>query len=91
MADDIGLLEWAFKGGVTGCVLAGAWLWRGLVGDLKELGGDMTATKQALNDHKLTVSENYAKKIELTPIYNKLDDVQNDIKILIGRKQEQDR
>jgi len=88
--NDVGFWEYCFKCAVGGLFLIGAWLWRELVGDVKDMGEDIMKTKDALSDHRLIVSENYAKKTDLAPIYSKLDDVQNDIKILIGRKQQKD-
>lgn len=78
-------LDWetAFKLLVGILFAIGAWVWKMLIAKVIKIDDD-------LNAHKLAVSENYAKKIELTPIYSKLDDIQNDIKQLLGRKQQRD-
>ena len=82
--DDIGMLEWVFKATVAGISAIGWYLWRSLVSDVKEVD-------KQLNAHQLHTSENYAKKTELTPIYAKLDDMQNDLKILVGMKREREK
>lgn len=82
--DDVGFLEYAFKGSVGLLITAGGWL----------LGMLMKATaenKEALSDHKLHVSEHYAKKTEFEPINDALDEMRGDIKELLGRKRERDQ
>ena len=79
MADDVSFVEWGFKGAVTIILTAGGWLW----------GKTMSAVaknRDDLSDHKLHVSEHYAKKTDLSPIYDTLKSIQVDIKVLLARK-----
>lgn len=77
--EEIGFLEWAFKGVVGAIFVVGWWMWGRLV-------STVVKTQDDLNTHKLHVSETYAKKEELKPIYACLTDIQNDVKELLGRK-----
>lgn len=74
------LLDWACK------ILLGIVGWHSV-----RLMNAMEKSKTDMTDHKLHVSENYAKKSELSPIYKTLSDIQGDIKELLGRKREQDK
>lgn len=86
MADaDIGFLEWGFKGVVGILFTVGGWLWVMLIGKVKEQQTAIDANKDALADHKLHVSETYAKSDSLTRIHDRLDDMSKDIKTLIGQ------
>ena len=79
MADDISFLEWAFKGSVGIIFTVGGWLW-------VKLMAAVSKNRDDLSDLKLHVSENYAKKTDLSPIYETLKSIQYDIKTLLGRK-----
>lgn len=78
VSDDISWLEWAFKGLVVVMLTVGGWLWTMLVRAVSK-------NKDDLADHRLHVSENYAKKIEIRDVFDALDEVRKDIKILLGR------
>lgn len=88
--DETSLLETGFKAAVSVAFAIGAWMGKMLVSRIMNMDKEIQKHADDLNAHKLTVSENYAKKVELTPVYAKLDDIQNDIKQLLGRKQERD-
>lgn len=77
--DQLSTLEWAFKGLVGIIFSIGWWLWSRLVATVVQ-------TKEELSAHKLDISERYAKKEDLRPIYDTLKDMQGDIKELLGRK-----
>lgn len=81
--DDISFIEWAFKACVGIIFTVGGWLWAKLMQSVAKNRDD-------LSDHKLYVAENYAKKIDLTPIYDTLKNIQSDIKTLLVRKERDD-
>lgn len=72
------LWDWAFKGLVSIVLTAGAWLWVMLIHAVAKNRDDLAA-------HKLHVSENYAKKTEISDVFDCIDEVRKDIKILLGR------
>lgn len=76
--NDTGLLEWSFKGLVSIVLTVGAWLWVMLVKSVNR-------TKDDLSDHKLHVSENYAKKTEISDVFDCIAEIRNDIKTLLQR------
>ncbi len=77
--EEISFLEWGFKGIVGAIFCVGWWMWGRLV-------STVVKTKEDLNDHKLHVSETYAKKDDLKDIKETLNTMQGDIKELLGRK-----
>ncbi len=78
MSDDISLLEYGFKGLVSVVLTIGGWLWIMLV---RAVGKN----RDDLADHKLHVSENYAKKTEIGDVFDAIDDMRRDIKTLLQR------
>jgi hypothetical protein len=82
---DPGLFEWAFKGLVGIVLTIGGWLWIMLVRAVSKNREDIALYKEALSEHKLHVSEHYAKKIEIRDVFDALDEVRKDIKTLLAR------
>lgn len=76
--DEQGVAEWAFKGLVSTVLAIGAWLWITLVGEVR-------STKDDLAAHKLKVSEEYARKTDIKDVFAALNEMQKDIKTLLGR------
>ena len=62
MAEDAGIFEYIFKGGVTLLFAAGAYVWRNLVADVKD-------NAKALSAHELKVAENYATKSTVISLF----------------------
>lgn len=81
--DDIGFLEWGFKGAVGVIFTVGGWMW-------VKLMNAVVKNKDDLAEHKLHVSDTYAKKTELSPIYEAVAEIRGDVKELLGRKRERD-
>lgn len=87
MNEELGWFEWAFKGlvGIIGGL--GWWLWNNLVKDVKAMQDKVTATDKALSNHELYSEKSFASKVEvqssLVRVYDKLDEMGNDIKTLI--------
>lgn len=77
--DDTAFLEWAFKGMVSITLTVFGWFQIMLVKSVVRNRDDLTA-------HKLHVSEHYARKSDLEPLYDYLDEIRNDIKELLVRK-----
>jgi len=77
--DDTGLMDWAFKGLVSVLFVIGGWMWVMLV-------KATIKNRDELNAHKLDVAANYARRTDLNPIYDYLDEIRQDIKTLIRRK-----
>lgn len=76
--NDGSMLEWAFKGLVSIVLTVGAWMWVMLV---RSVGKN----REDLADHKLHVSENYAKKTDIGDVFDCISEIQKDIKILLQR------
>ena len=76
--DESGFIEWAFKGIVSLLFSIGGYLW----GSLTRAVGK---NRDDLSDHRLHVSENYAKKTEITKVFEAIDEVRKDIKTLLMR------
>ncbi len=72
------LMEWAFKGLVSIVLTVGAWLWIMLIGRVER-------TKEELNQHKLHVSDHYAKKTDIRDVFDCIIEIQQDIKTLLQR------
>jgi hypothetical protein len=58
-ADDIGFLEWAFKGLVGAALTIGGWLWIRLVNAVAK-------TREDLSKHEIYSERNYATKTDVT-------------------------
>jgi hypothetical protein len=78
MADEPGLMEWAFKGMVTGGFSLGLYLWSGLVKDVRQ-------NKDRISSNELYLAQNYPTKediaifrIENTESVNKLTQTVNE-------------
>ena len=84
MSDDISFLEWAFKGCVGIIFTVGGWLWAKLMSAVAK-------NRDEISKLQLHVSENYAKKTDLNPIFDALKSIQLDVKILLGRKVHDER
>lgn len=76
--DETGFIEWAFKGIVGMLFTVGGYLWVSLTRAVSKNRDD-------LSDHRLHVSENYAKKTEITKVFEAIDEVRKDIKTLLMR------
>ena len=76
--DEISIVEWAFKGLVSIILSIGAWLWVMLVGAVRD-------AQKELDAHKLNVSENYARKTDIRDVFTAINEIQKDIKTLLGR------
>ena len=76
--EDSGLMDWAFKGLVSVVLTVGAWMWVMLIGAVKE-------NRKELSDHKLHVSEHYARKTEISDVFDCIVEIQKDIKTLLQR------
>jgi hypothetical protein len=79
MPNDPDFFEWSFKGLVTLMLTAGGWF-------VATLTKSVSDTREDLADHKLHVSENYAKTDSLERIHDRIDEVASDIKTLLQRK-----
>lgn len=89
MADDVGIVEWAFRA-VWGLVLLfGGIVWRGAVGQMKELRQDLERTKEDHTKFQVFVANEYAKTSDIRTITARidksLDTIQADIKTLLQR------
>jgi len=77
---DDNIMEWAFKCIVGGILAVGAWLWKGLVNDVRSLEKDQSA-------FKLEVEKTFAKEVNvqatMARVHDRLDDISDDIKSLI--------
>ena len=96
MTDDE-LIEWIFKGIVTASATIGgvalSMLIRGIDKNKKDLDDhkgeiikDINKIKSDISEHKLHVSDKYAKLELFDRVYDRLDEMGNDIKILLQRK-----
>lgn len=81
------ILIWAFNALMVIILSIGAWLWRSLVGEVKQLGKRQTDLELNVISNKLEASNLYAKEINvqqtLARLHDRLDDVSKDIKELI--------
>ena len=78
LPEDAGFIEWAFKGAVGMLFTIGGYLWLTLTRSVSKNRDDIA-------EHKLHVSENYAKKSEITKVFDAIDEVRRDIKTLLIR------
>lgn len=83
--DEIGLFEWAFKGIVATIFGIGTWLWSRLMVAVKENRDNITLVDKDLANHKLHVSDNYAKIKMFDDMNKTINDIQKDIKVIIGK------
>ena len=100
MTDDIGLLDWIFKGFAALCMAIIGFFTRKVVNDVHELQDDSKACELKLANYKTEVSNTYAKEEtmqnSLARVHDKMekigdkidrrmDQIQEDIKLLIGK------
>lgn len=78
MADEMSLVEWAFKGTVGLVLTTGGALWWRLTGKVDEIAKD-------LSKHEVEVARDYARNDSLIRIHDRIDDMATDIKTLIGK------
>lgn len=78
--------DWLFKGFITVFVMVSGYLFVYVMKLIKEAADKAQLAKDDLAEHKLYISEHYAKKDDLTPIYKVLDEMRTDIKTLLSRK-----
>jgi len=77
---DDGLFDWFFKIMVTGMIGVGAWLWKNLVHDVRDLEKDQM---QFRLESEKTYAKDTSVQNSLSRIHDRLDDVSTDIKTLI--------
>lgn len=79
---DDGLIEWGFKSIVGGILVVGAWLWRGLVGNVRQIERDQIK-------FQLEIEKDFVRESSISRFHDRLDIIEEDIKTLIqavGRK-----
>ena len=79
-------IDWLFKGFITVFVMISGYAFAYVMKEIKDAAKLAQIAKNELADHKLYISEHYAKKDDLTPIYKVLDEMRTDIKTLLSRK-----
>lgn len=73
-ADELGFLEWAFKGLVALIFTVGGWLWTSLIRTVKDLKESLMQLTKEFNDHKLKISEDYVSKTDFKQEVNRLSE-----------------
>ena len=80
------LLEWSFKGAVAIILTIGGWLGTALMRAINKANEEADMNRESIAAHRLYVAENYARKEDIKGIYAVLRDIQQDIKMLLGKK-----
>jgi len=83
--DEVSFFEYAFKGLVSVVLAVGAWLWNGVVADVKENESKINKLERDVDQYKLHISDNYVKNNVLDRIDGTMLEMQKDIKIIIGK------
>ena len=88
MSTDDTWLDWAFKSLVGLLFIIGGYLGQGVKSDVRELQQDQAKSSLALAAYMLEVERTFAKdtsvQASLGRIHDRLDEVSDDIKTLIG-------